>query len=116
MSDPIRVWLHKVDGITSLAAYRYADKLPDDLVADLKTISIEARRFAQTGMLVAGDPTPPRYDWLMCPLHQTWMTPPDAAHEHHPEFDGNGCHLVNPWRVLEFMNAWLLKEGMSGDD
>ena len=53
MSDPIRVWLHKVDGITSLAAYRYADKLPDDLVADLKTISIEARRFAQTGMLVA---------------------------------------------------------------
>ena len=57
------------------------------------------------------DNTPTREGWLMCPLHQTWMLPPDAKHENHPEFDGSGCHLVDPFRVLEFLNAWLLEGG-----
>ena len=46
---------------------------------------------------------PTREGWLMCPLHMTWMVPPDATHEGHPEYDGGGCSLVDPRRVVEFL-------------
>lgn len=46
-----------------------------------------------------------RDGWLYCPLHNTWMLPPDATHEGHPEYDGadGGCQLVDPMKALRFL-------------
>ena len=46
MKTPTRIWLARVDSITSLVAHRYAGALPEDVVEDLKTISSEARTMA----------------------------------------------------------------------
>ena len=39
------------------------------------------------------------------------MLPPDAEHEGHPELDGLGCHLVDPFKALEFLNGWWWQGG-----
>lgn len=45
MDYPTRTWFIKVDSITSLVAYRLT--LDAEAIAELKSVSAEARRFAE---------------------------------------------------------------------
>ena len=56
LDTPNQDWFHDVDGIVSLVASRHSANLPADLVSNLKTISADARRFAQNDRYVGGFP------------------------------------------------------------